>query len=171
MLTVVTGLMDAFGYLMLGHVFVANMTGNVVFLSFDLGVRPGSSGGHRSCSARPPGRRLGSGSPPSWRWSSGSPIRAIPERTIQYRCGPMESGSVVRRVGWALMLHGDTSGPKDYVRPRSSTREEIGLSGGGAGDVADLAPHRLGGSPSDALAVLPARRLAGTGLRDPTADR
>ena len=33
-LTVVTGLIDAFSYLALGHVFVANMTGNVVFLAF-----------------------------------------------------------------------------------------------------------------------------------------
>jgi len=31
-LTLVTGLVDAFSYLTLGHVFVANMTGNVVFL-------------------------------------------------------------------------------------------------------------------------------------------
>jgi hypothetical protein len=30
-LTFVTGLVDAFSYLVLGHVFVANMTGNVVF--------------------------------------------------------------------------------------------------------------------------------------------
>ena len=35
-LTVVTGLVDAFSYLMLGHVFVANMTGNVVFFGFAL---------------------------------------------------------------------------------------------------------------------------------------
>src|SRR2546422_6058190 len=33
-LTVVTGLVDAVSYLSLGHVFVANMTGNVVFLGF-----------------------------------------------------------------------------------------------------------------------------------------
>lgn len=33
-LTIVTGLVDAFSYLLLGHVFVANMTGNVVFLGF-----------------------------------------------------------------------------------------------------------------------------------------
>src|SRR3977135_1924943 len=32
--TVVTGLVDAVSYLELGHVFVANMTGNVVFLGF-----------------------------------------------------------------------------------------------------------------------------------------
>jgi uncharacterized membrane protein YoaK (UPF0700 family) len=39
-LTVVTGLVDAFSYLALGHVFVANMTGNVIFLAFALvGVR------------------------------------------------------------------------------------------------------------------------------------
>ncbi|MFY9783899.1 MAG: YoaK family protein [Acidimicrobiales bacterium] len=30
----VTGLVDAFSYLVLGHVFVANMTGNVLFLAF-----------------------------------------------------------------------------------------------------------------------------------------
>jgi uncharacterized membrane protein YoaK (UPF0700 family) len=34
LLTVVTGFVDSFSYLALGHVFVANMTGNVVFLGF-----------------------------------------------------------------------------------------------------------------------------------------
>jgi uncharacterized membrane protein YoaK (UPF0700 family) len=33
-LTLITGLVDAVSYLQLGHVFVANMTGNVVFLGF-----------------------------------------------------------------------------------------------------------------------------------------
>jgi uncharacterized membrane protein YoaK (UPF0700 family) len=33
-LTIVTGLIDAVSYLKLGHVFVANMTGNVVFMGF-----------------------------------------------------------------------------------------------------------------------------------------
>src|SRR5689334_21584427 len=33
-MTFVTGLVDAFSYLVLGHVFVANMTGNVLFLGF-----------------------------------------------------------------------------------------------------------------------------------------
>src|SRR6202051_4586341 len=33
-LTMVTGLVDAVSFLKLGHVFVANMTGNVVFLGF-----------------------------------------------------------------------------------------------------------------------------------------
>ena len=33
-MTLVTGLVDAFSYLVLGHVFVANMTGNLVFLGF-----------------------------------------------------------------------------------------------------------------------------------------
>lgn len=40
-LTLVTGLVDAFSYLELGHVFVANMTGNVVFLAFAAGGVPG----------------------------------------------------------------------------------------------------------------------------------
>lgn len=42
-LTFVTGLVDAFSYLVLGHVFVANMTGNVVFLGFALVGVPGFS--------------------------------------------------------------------------------------------------------------------------------
>jgi len=36
-LTAVTGLVDAVSYLGLGHVFVANMTGNVIFLGFVAG--------------------------------------------------------------------------------------------------------------------------------------
>ena len=42
-LTVVTGLVDSFSYLVLGHVFVANMTGNVVFLAFALAGAAGFS--------------------------------------------------------------------------------------------------------------------------------
>ncbi len=42
-MTLVTGLVDAFSYLVLGHVFVANMTGNVVFLAFALAGTPGFS--------------------------------------------------------------------------------------------------------------------------------
>jgi uncharacterized membrane protein YoaK (UPF0700 family) len=42
-LTIVTGLVDAFSYLTLGHVFVANMTGNVVFLGFGLAGTGGIS--------------------------------------------------------------------------------------------------------------------------------
>jgi uncharacterized membrane protein YoaK (UPF0700 family) len=44
-LTVVTGLVDAASYLKLGHVFVANMTGNVVFLGFALAGASGLSAG------------------------------------------------------------------------------------------------------------------------------
>ncbi|MFJ9606955.1 YoaK family protein [Kitasatospora sp. NPDC101176] len=42
-LTLVTGVVDAVSYLELGHVFVANMTGNVVFLGFALAGAPGLS--------------------------------------------------------------------------------------------------------------------------------
>jgi uncharacterized membrane protein YoaK (UPF0700 family) len=42
-LTVVTGVVDAFSYLVLGHVFVANMTGNVVFMAFAILGAPGFS--------------------------------------------------------------------------------------------------------------------------------
>lgn len=42
-LTAVTGVVDAVSYLALGHVFTANMTGNVVFLAFALAGAPGVS--------------------------------------------------------------------------------------------------------------------------------
>jgi uncharacterized membrane protein YoaK (UPF0700 family) len=42
-MTFVTGVVDAFSYLLLGHVFVANMTGNVVFLGFALAGASGFS--------------------------------------------------------------------------------------------------------------------------------
>ena len=42
-LTAVTGVVDAVSYLQLGHVFVANMTGNVVFLGFALAGAGGVS--------------------------------------------------------------------------------------------------------------------------------
>ena len=42
-LTVVTGLVDAASYLLLGRVFVANMTGNVVFIAFALAGAQGFS--------------------------------------------------------------------------------------------------------------------------------
>src|SRR5256885_16942464 len=69
-MTVVTGIVDAVSYLALGHVFVANMTGNVVFLGFALAEAgglsvPASLGGAggvpvrcgcRRTARRPPGR-------------------------------------------------------------------------------------------------------------------
>src|SRR6185312_16371345 len=42
-MTAVTGLVDAYSFLALGHVFVANMTGNVIFLGFALAGAPGFS--------------------------------------------------------------------------------------------------------------------------------
>jgi uncharacterized membrane protein YoaK (UPF0700 family) len=42
-LTFLTGVVDAVSYLKLGHVFVANMTGNVVFLGFALAGAGGLS--------------------------------------------------------------------------------------------------------------------------------
>jgi uncharacterized membrane protein YoaK (UPF0700 family) len=44
-LTAVTGVVDAVSYIALGHVFVANMTGNVVLLGFALAGAPGLSVG------------------------------------------------------------------------------------------------------------------------------
>ena len=56
-LTAVTGLVDAVSYLRLGHVFVANMTGNVVFLGFSADPHSGLSAPPRS--SRSPGFVLG----------------------------------------------------------------------------------------------------------------
>ena len=42
-LTAATGLIDGASYLALGHVFTANMTGNVVFLAFAIAGAPGLS--------------------------------------------------------------------------------------------------------------------------------
>ncbi|HEY3759229.1 MAG TPA: YoaK family protein [Solirubrobacteraceae bacterium] len=42
-LTVLTGVVDAVSYLELGHVFVANMTGNIIFLGFALAGASGLS--------------------------------------------------------------------------------------------------------------------------------
>ena len=55
--TVATGLIDAVSYLALGHVFTANMTGNVVFLGFAAGGAPAmrlssGGGGSSSCPAK-----------------------------------------------------------------------------------------------------------------------
>jgi hypothetical protein len=46
-MTLVTGLVDAFSYLTLGHVFVANMTGNVVFLASRWRAHRASPSWHR----------------------------------------------------------------------------------------------------------------------------
>ena len=69
LLTVVTGLVDAASFLRLGHVFVANMTGNVVFLGFaiagakGLSIRASRSRWGRSSSAASPGAASASASP------------------------------------------------------------------------------------------------------------
>ncbi len=42
-LTFSTGLIDAVSFLGLGHVFTANMTGNIVFLGFAVAGTPGLS--------------------------------------------------------------------------------------------------------------------------------
>ncbi|EST24027.1 YoaK family protein [Streptomyces roseochromogenus] len=50
LLTVVSGLIDAVSYLGLGHVFTANMTGNVVVLGFAAAGAPGFSVPHTATS-------------------------------------------------------------------------------------------------------------------------
>src|SRR5690242_8114445 len=49
-LTLVSGLIDAVSYLGLGHVFTANMTGNVVVLGFAAAGAPGFSVPHTATS-------------------------------------------------------------------------------------------------------------------------
>src|SRR5256885_4037712 len=83
-LTVVTGLVDAVSYLALGHVFTANMTGNVVFLGFAVAEVPGLSIA-RSAAAllaflagAGVGGRLAAGTGPRHRWASaGLGIEAV----------------------------------------------------------------------------------------------
>ena len=59
----VTGLIDAISILGLGRVFVANMTGNVVFVGFALAGAPGFSlAGSPACGIRAPTRSPLSGS-------------------------------------------------------------------------------------------------------------
>jgi Protein of unknown function (DUF1275) len=69
-LTVVTGVVDAVSILRLGRVFVANMTGNVVFTGFALVGAPGFSlsaslAALARCSSCTPAPR------PPWAWRSG----------------------------------------------------------------------------------------------------
>ena len=112
-LTVVTGLVDAFSFLVLAHVFVANMTGNVVFLGFGLagvgdiavvaslcgrGVRV------RRGPRRPPGRRphaagvrRGRGGSTGRRRRRGRPDRRCPRQGRRAELG----GSACVRDGWA----------------------------------------------------------------------
>src|SRR6202051_2298384 len=47
--TAIAGLIDAMSYLALGHVFTANMTGNVVFLAFAIAGVPELSIARSSC--------------------------------------------------------------------------------------------------------------------------
>ncbi|MPY35953.1 DUF1275 domain-containing protein [Streptomyces adustus] len=75
-LTVVSGLIDAVSYLGLGHVFTANMTGNVVVLGFAAAGAPGFSVPHTAASLLSflvgavaggrVARRLGGGSRRTW---------------------------------------------------------------------------------------------------------
>ena len=78
-LTVVTGLVDAVSYLALGHVFVANMTGNVVFLGFALAGAP-------ACLRRP-------------RWPRWARFLSAPSPAVVSRSGPArtEGASCGRR--------------------------------------------------------------------------
>ncbi len=104
-LTITTGLVDAFSILELGRVFVANMTGNVVFVAFALAGAPGFSLGSslsalagflvgaaaggassirwpvtgRSSSGPVPSSRWCS-SPVAWRWWPGAALLFTPSR-------------------------------------------------------------------------------------------
>lgn len=64
-LTVVTGLVDSVSYLALGQVFVANMTGNIIFLGFGL-VSAGHIRATTSCwrSSRSPSAPPSAAGPP-----------------------------------------------------------------------------------------------------------
>jgi hypothetical protein len=59
-LTVVTGMVDALAYLRLEHVFVANMTGYVVFLGFAAAEAGGLGAGVAASAGAVPGSLLAS---------------------------------------------------------------------------------------------------------------
>lgn len=68
LLTVVTGLVDAVSFLRLGHVFVANMTGNIVFIGLALVGAPEFSLGRSltALAAFVAGLAMSSFLPPGW---------------------------------------------------------------------------------------------------------
>jgi hypothetical protein len=72
-LTVLTGVVDAVSILSLGRVFVANMTGNVVFIGFALAGASGFSLAHRSL----PWPASSSARQPAAPWQPGLPRTAV----------------------------------------------------------------------------------------------
>jgi uncharacterized membrane protein YoaK (UPF0700 family) len=100
-LTVVTGLVDAFSYLVLGHVFVANMTGNVVFLGLALAGAKGFSIA---------GSLLALGGFGAGAWGGGSLIGRLGEHRGRLLWGAAALQGLLMAGCWALALVGRSSG-------------------------------------------------------------
>ncbi|GAA4955443.1 hypothetical protein GCM10023238_22610 [Streptomyces heliomycini] len=110
-LTVVTGLIDAVSYMALGRVFVANMTGNVVFLGFALAGAPG-------CPYPPPSSRWSRSSPELWREAVRHPVRGAP-RPAPDRDDAAQAVLVAGTVSVVAIAHGEVSGPVRYTPHRA----------------------------------------------------
>jgi len=88
-LTVTTGLIDAVSYLALGHVFTANMTGNLVFLAFAVAGAPASPSRGR----RPPSVHF---SPVPWPVAPSRRAAAPDQRGVGRRGSCRGSGAAAR---------------------------------------------------------------------------
>ncbi len=115
-MTFVTGLVDAFSYLLLGHVFVANMTGNVVLLGFALVGAPWVLGRRVGCvngvvRPRGAGRRARRGS-----------VRHAPRPPVDNRCDA--AGSVSRRR--AAARHSREHSPHGWLSVSADRRSRDG---------------------------------------------
>ena len=97
-LTAVTGLVDAVSYLGLGHVFTANMTGNVALLGFALAGAPGLSAIGSAAAlvsflggAVLAGRLL--------RWSAGTPLNVWSSRAFATEAALFAGAAASTRLG------------------------------------------------------------------------
>ena len=105
-LTAVSGIVDAVSFLGLGHVFTANMTGNVAFLAFAVAGVPGISVARSSASlaAFMSGAALG-----GYFGRGAGPLR----RRWLLLCGTCEASLLVAAAVAAIALDGDSTALAD----------------------------------------------------------
>jgi hypothetical protein len=142
-LTVVTGLVDAISFLGLGHIFTANMTGNLVFLGFSAGGAPGISAA-RSIAAL---CAFAGGSACGGRLTSSrqrTPVAQMLIATYVETAGRSQCGDVRSE----RCVAGDRVCDCPIYRAGYGVKKCRGSEAGGSGsydDSADLDDHRTGG--------------------------
>ena len=106
-LTAVSGIVDAISFLGLGHVFTANMTGNVAFLAFAVAGIPGVSVARSSASlaAFMSGAALGG--------YFGRGVAGPLRRRWLLLCGTCEASLLVAAAVAAIVLDGDSTALAD----------------------------------------------------------